>query len=140
MARKLKVIDLTTVDNSNANQQITETPTEKLNDDTHEENLTVEPIKEVKPRKRTSRSLKSTKEIQVEPIQDKPVEEVEVIENKPVEEIQVSIAEPLVEQKKKDIKTVELVECPKCGKKLTERTLKYSHQSKCSKMKINNNK
>ena len=95
--------------------------------------MTVEAIKEVKPRKRTSRSLKSTKEIQVEPIQDKPVEKVEVIEDKPVEAIQVSITEPSLENKKKDIDTVELVECPKCGKKLIERTLKYSHRSTCSK-------
>ena len=32
---------------------------------------------------------------------------------------------------KKNIKTVELVQCPKCGKKLTQRTLKYSHESVC---------
>jgi NAD-dependent SIR2 family protein deacetylase len=31
----------------------------------------------------------------------------------------------------KNIKTVELVECPKCNKKLTERTLKYSHEAVC---------
>ena len=30
MARKLKVIDLTTADNTNANQQVTETQTENL--------------------------------------------------------------------------------------------------------------
>ena len=31
----------------------------------------------------------------------------------------------------KNIKTVELVQCPKCNKKLTERTLKYSHEAVC---------
>ena len=31
----------------------------------------------------------------------------------------------------KNIKTVELVPCPKCNKKLTERTLKYTHQDVC---------
>jgi hypothetical protein len=51
----------------------------------------------------------------------KPVEEVKLVEEvKPVED-------------KKNIKTVELVECPKCGKKLTQRTLKYSHEAKCPK-------
>ena len=33
---------------------------------------------------------------------------------------------------KKNLKTVELVECPNCHKKLTERTLKYSHNAVCS--------
>ena len=37
----------------------------------------------------------------------------------------------LEELPKKNIKTVELIECPKCGKKVTERTLKYSHQAVC---------
>ena len=37
----------------------------------------------------------------------------------------------LEELPKKNLKTDELVECPKCGKKVTERTLKYSHQAFC---------
>ena len=37
----------------------------------------------------------------------------------------------LEELPKKNLKTVELVECPKCGKKVPERTLKYSHQAVC---------
>ena len=37
----------------------------------------------------------------------------------------------LKELPKKNLKTVELVECLLCGKKVTERTLKYSHQSVC---------
>ena len=40
---------------------------------------------------------------------------------------------PDEEEVKKNVKTVELVECPKCGKKLTQRTLKYSHGAKCPK-------
>ena len=45
------------------------------------------------------------------------------------------VVEPeVVEDKKKDenIKVVELLQCDKCGKKLTARTLKYSHNSVCS--------
>ena len=40
----------------------------------------------------------------------------------------------VVEDKKKDenIKVVELLQCDKCGKKLTARTLKYSHNAVCS--------
>jgi hypothetical protein len=39
--------------------------------------------------------------------------------------------EPERESEKRTIKTVELFECEKCGKKLTARTLKYAHASKC---------
>ena len=44
------------------------------------------------------------------------------------------VVEPeVVEDKKKDenIKVVELLQCDKCGKKLTARTLKYSHNNVC---------
>ena len=44
------------------------------------------------------------------------------------------VVEPeVVEDKKKDenIKVVELLQCDKCGKKLTARTLKYSHNAVC---------
>lgn len=63
------------------------------------------------------------REIVVEPVKvDPPVEPVKVVE--PVQAV-----EPPKENK--NIKTVELVECPDCHKKLTQRTLKYSHQSVC---------
>ena len=32
---------------------------------------------------------------------------------------------------KKDVKTLELVQCDKCNRKMTERTLKYAHEDKC---------
>ena len=35
------------------------------------------------------------------------------------------------EDEPRNIKTIELVVCPKCNKKLTSRTLKYSHESVC---------
>ena len=51
----------------------------------------------------------------------------------PVEPEAVSEAKPEVEpeSEKRTLKTVELFECEKCGKKLTARTLKYAHPSKC---------
>ena len=45
----------------------------------------------------------------------------------------VVVEEPVEEPPKKNVKTVELVECEKCGKKLTQRTLKYSHPAVCPK-------
>lgn len=86
--------------------------------------LTPEAIEEVKPKSDTIIDL--TPEV-VEEVKLNVVEEV-----KP----EVVILEPKPEDKKvenKNVKTVELVECPKCGKKLTERTLKYSHANKCPK-------
>ena len=56
-----------------------------------------------------------------------------MVKHKPVEVIETNIVDPSIKDSVKNIKTVELVQCPKCGKKLTERTLKYSHPSKCSK-------
>ena len=45
------------------------------------------------------------------------------------------VVEPVVvvepDYEPKNIKTIELVSCPKCNKKLTSRTLKYSHESVC---------
>ena len=58
-------------------------------------------------------------------------DEAEQVE--PVEPEAVSEAKPEVEpeSEKRTLKTVELFECEKCGKKLTARTLKYAHPSKC---------
>ena len=44
----------------------------------------------------------------------------------------IPIEEDPEEPKNKNIKTIELVPCPKCGKKLTEITLKYSHYAVCT--------
>ena len=44
----------------------------------------------------------------------------------------IPIEENQEESKQTNIKTIELVPCPKCGKKLTERTLKYSHYAVCT--------
>ena len=49
----------------------------------------------------------------------------------PVEE---EVTQPLglvQEQPVSNIKTVELVECPDCNKKLTKKSLKYSHAKNC---------
>ena len=65
--------------------------------------------------------------------EEEEVEQVEQAEQVKSEEEVVSEARPEVEpeREKKTIKTVELFECEKCGKKLTARTLKYAHPSKC---------
>ena len=78
---------------------------------------TVEKVKKV----RVSRKKK-----EVEP-------PIAVSEDEELEEIVVVEDPKVVEDKKKDenIKVVELLQCDKCGKKLTARTLKYSHNSVC---------
>ena len=64
--------------------------------------------------------------------EEEEVEQVEQVEQVKSEEEVVSEARPEVEpDEKRTIKTVELFECEKCGKKLTARTLKYAHPSKC---------
>ena len=55
----------------------------------------------------------------------------------PLEVVEPEVVEP--EQPAQNVvsttKTVELVECPDCGKKMTMKTLKYSHAKNCTKLK-----
>ena len=64
----------------------------------------------------------------------KPIEEVKPI----IEEVKPIIEEvkPIIEEVKpvevnKNIKITELVECPDCNKKMTKKSLKYSHKQNC---------
>ena len=73
----------------------------------------------------------------VPPIVEK-VKKVRISRKKKEVEPPVEVSEDddepeVVEDKKKDenIKVVELLQCDKCGKKLTARTLKYSHNAVC---------
>ena len=61
---------------------------------------------------------------------DKSEPEVEN-EVEPVVEVDSEDVVVKPEDEPKHIKTIELVVCPKCNKKLTSRTLKYSHESVC---------
>ena len=63
------------------------------------------------------------------------------ITTEPLEVVEPEVVEPEVvepEQPAQNVsttKTVELVECPDCGKKMTMKTLKYSHAKNCTKNK-----
>ena len=83
----------------------------------------VELVEEVKPKKRAIKK----NNIIVEDI--KPVEE-------PVEEVEEPV-EPVEEPK--NIKTLEMVQCEKCNKKLTKNTLRYHHQKNCPGKPIDKN-
>jgi hypothetical protein len=61
-------------------------------------------------------------------INNDEAEQVESVEPEAVSEAKPEV-EP--ESEKRTLKTVELFVCEKCGKKLTARTLKYAHPSKC---------
>ena len=69
-------------------------------------------------------------EITPEPLE---VVEPEVVEPEVVEPEVVEPEQPA--QNVSTTKTVELVECPDCGKKMTMKTLKYSHAKNCTKNK-----
>ena len=129
MPKSLKVVDLNTPVHNNDNHKDTETNSEKVSDFPNEQHLKDEAVKQAKPRKRTSRSLKTFEDKHENQHDNIPVENVE---NNTVEMIEDE-TEPAIKENKKDIKTVELVACPKCGKKVTERTLKFSHPRTCPK-------
>ena len=79
-----------------------------------------------KPKKPTRKSRAKPKETII--IEDvKPIEEVKVVEElKPVEE----------DKPQKKIRTQELVQCPKCDKSLTQKSLRYFHEKSCPGEKI----
>ena len=85
------------------------------------ESVEVEPTEPVVMKKRGTRTTKPKSKKELQPIVEEPPKVEE-----PINKIEV-----LEELPKKNLKTVELMECPKCGKKVTERTLKYSHQAVC---------
>lgn len=101
----------------------TSPPAERERAEQAEPEATAEPKKKRAPR---ARSVKPKKR---EPVE---VEEVPQPAEPVVEIVQAPIVVEEAEEKpKKQVKTLELVECEKCGKKLTQRTLKYSHQAVC---------
>ena len=88
---------------------------------------TVEPVAVVKKRAPRARTAKPKQDL--EPVQEEIPVEVKVEEPPPPPPPPppAVVEEPVEEPPKKNVKTVELVECEKCGKKLTQRTRKYSH-------------
>ena len=112
--------------------------------------IIVEPVEEEaieKPKlKRTTK-----KNIIVEPVE--PIETFEDIEDikpkakpkrKPKKEIIIEDLTPVIEPvedikpvEKKNIKTLEQVDCGKCGKQMTKTTLRYHHEKTCPGEKIN---
>jgi hypothetical protein len=85
----------------------------------------------VKKRAPRARTVKPKKDL--EAVQEEIPVEVKVEEPPPPPPPPAVVEEPVEEPPKKNVKTVELVECEKCGKKLTQRTLKYSHPAVCPK-------
>ena len=91
-----------------------------------------EPVAVAKKRAPRVRSVKPKKDL--EAVQEEVPVEVKVEEPPPPPPPPPAVVEESVEEPvKKNVKTVELVECEKCGKKLTQRTLKYSHPAVCPK-------
>jgi hypothetical protein len=95
------------------------------------EPITSEPLKET--RKKTSKTPKS-KNIKVIPVasdldvgipheKDSKKQEASPVETPPEPE------EP--KKDKKEVKVLELVKCNGCNRRMTEKTLKYSHEDKC---------
>ena len=100
--KKVKVVDVTDDDNDN-------------NTDADNDENTVEDQPEV--------IEANTEELAIDTIPEQP--ESENIE----EEAQSTVNEP--PEEKKDVRVNELVECTKCGKKMTKKTLKYTHEKTC---------
>ena len=108
--------------------------------DINSEQVEAEPVEDKPKLKR------STKKIIVEPVEPEPVEDIEDIKpkakakRKPKKEIIVEDLTPVIEpvaEVKKNIKTLEQVDCPKCDKPMTKTTLRYHHDKTCPGEKVN---
>ena len=141
MPKKIKVVDVNTETPVEQVPNVTvvavtpeeTTVTVEVPPPTVTEPVEVEPTEPVVMKKRGTRTTKPKPKKELQPIVEEAtkVEETQKVEEAPKVEEPINKIEVLEELPKKNVKTVELVECPKCGKKVTERTLKYSHQSVC---------
>ena len=95
----------------------------------------VEDIEDIKPKPKR----KPTNKIIIEESED-----IEDIKPKPkrkstkqiiVEDLK--LPELVIEAEKKNIKTLEMVDCEKCGKQMTKTTLRYHHDKTCPGEKVN---
>ena len=107
------------------------------------EAVEAEPIEDIKPKPKR----KPTKKIIVEPVET--FEDIEDIKpkakatRKPKKEIIIEDLTPVIEPVEdikpveKNIKTLEQVDCGKCGKQMTKTTLRYHHEKTCPGEKVN---
>ena len=108
--------------------------------------IIVEPVEEAIKKPKLKRTTKTS--IIVEPVE--PIETFEDIKpkakpkRKPKKEIIIEDLTPVIEPvedikpvEKKNIKTLEQVDCGKCGKQMTKTTLRYHHEKTCPGEKIN---
>lgn len=106
----------------------------KVVDIVEEENA---PIEESKPEVIEDSPTKETVDVESSPIdevKDESVVEVPVVEKQPpksrkkVSEIKEDV---VIEKRISNVRVTPLVTCPSCKKRMTEKTLKYSHSSVC---------
>jgi len=122
-ARKIKVIDLGTETVENVVEAVVE-----------EVEAVVEEVEEVQtPSEPVVMKAKSKPRVKAQP---KPViEEEPVIEEQPkIAELSKIVEPPPVEVVEKIKPKLELFPCPRCGKELTQKGLKYSHKCPADKV------
>ena len=109
------------------------------------EPVEAEPVEDIKPKPKRKPKAKEPVE-PVEPVEDiedikpkaKPKRKpskiiVEDLKSEPVE----AKPEPVEQAPKKNIKTLEQVDCPKCEKPMTKTALRYHHDKTCPGEKVN---
>ena len=102
-----------------------------------EEELQPEIIEEPKPKPKRKPAAKKTIELVVEETQNEIIEEPKPKRKPATKKINVKV-EPLIEEKPIEIieeKKDDLVNCPKCEKQMSKRTLRYNHKT-CPGTKI----
>ena len=132
--KQINVVDLAEFDKQPENIETynnNEPDIEKIKEEIKNEEIEQPTVNDEKP-KRKPRAKKVKEEPQPE-ITEEIKEEIQQItseEKQPAEEEKPT-------EKIKKIKTVELVKCDKCGKELTKKALRYSHEKTCTGKVIN---
>ena len=125
MVKKIKVVNLSEA------EEMTKVVEEMNNIEEPDIIESSEPVI-MKPKRKPKNNLETIKEkpeqIMVSFEVSKPIEEVKPI----IEEVKPIIEEVKTIEINKNIKITELVECPDCNKKMTKKSLKYSHKQNCT--------
>ena len=139
MVKNIHVVNLSEHETPSAEEEILDNIKESIKQEEEVIPKRKPPTKKVKVEQQ---SMEATSSSGPKPKRKPAVRKIKVVNEEPTVEEQ--IVEPVLEEEvaketkpAKKIKTVELIQCDKCGKELTKKSLRYSHEKNCPGKPIN---
>ena len=144
MVKKINVVSLShikDIEEDNDEAKLIEIRAEIDKEEKHNDNTQiVEQAAKPKTKRKAAPKQKQVIAPVVEPIIESVNESIiESVHEPFIEPVNEPVIESVIEEKQlplKKIKTVELVNCDKCGKEMTMRSLRYTHEKSCTGKKI----